>query len=235
MQIQNMRKALVATAVGGLFAMAASSAFAADTAELTVKGTIIPSACTANFAGGGNIDFGTIKIADLKANEFNKLPSQTTSLTVSCQTAKQVQFTVTDSQDGTAIDAQPFNTGSLSVYGLGAATVDGKQVKLGGYSLVLGTPTADGKSMTPIMQNGSRWQTADFVNHAGYAYGGGEALYNYDFWKDAFKPSSDGWTATAKVMTYPLTINASLNKGSELQFAEDTKLNGQAVFNISYN
>jgi hypothetical protein len=34
--------------------------------------------------------------------------------------------------------------------------------------------------------------------------------------------------------SFPMTIKAALNKGSELQVASDTPLNGQAVFTVNY-
>ena len=37
-----------------------------------------------------------------------------------------------------------------------------------------------------------------------------------------------------KNFRFPMTITAALNKGSALQVAQDTPLNGQAVFTINY-
>ncbi|WP_122558265.1 fimbrial protein, partial [Pseudomonas viridiflava] len=40
----------------------------AESTSLTVSGTIIPTACTPNFAGGSLVDLGKISAADLNAN-----------------------------------------------------------------------------------------------------------------------------------------------------------------------
>lgn len=227
MQIKTLPKALMAVAVGSLFAVGASSAFAQDTADLAVKGTIVPGACAATFAGGDTVDFGTIKVVDLPADDYVLIGEKKTALNVDCAAKKQVSFGLTDSKADTAIQNTKMYTalsgGVLSarhVLGLGAASVDSKPVNLGSYTISSNGRKVDGKVGTN-MHSGDKGQT----------WSSGVMVLT----TDRTFSVGDGTVLTAGTsFSFPLTIKAALNLGSELQVAQDTKLNGAAVFSINY-
>jgi type 1 fimbria pilin len=241
MKQTQLAKAIGAMALGGALLLTGASAFAADSADLTVKGNITPSACSPVFEGGGVVDFGTVKADALKANDYTKLTDKTVNLTVTCPTAKYVKFSVVDNQKTSSLGAavQP-TLGSAStnaanyVYGLGTTSIDGQSVNLGSYALSVNTaPTVDGSAAA-----GFGSQTT-----------GGNLLGTWD--KSAYWIVGDGsreYTAinagllgvlppsgnSGKVFVFPITVTAAINKGSLLPVTEDVKLNGQATFQLVY-
>jgi len=228
MQLQTISKAVLAAAAGSLFALGASPAFAMDTADLTVKGTIVPAACSANFTGGDTVDFGTIKVVDLLPSSYNPLGTKDTAMNVTCSSDKRVTFTITDLESASKIaDATMVGlvgaANASHVFGLGTATVGGAAERLGGYSLhstLAGSPTADGTPQSSIFWNGAGWANA---------------LGTYDgdgTW--SFSGGSTAGPATGKSFVFPIRVTAALNRGSALQVASDTPLNGQAMFTIKY-
>lgn len=240
MRFNPLSKTLVAAAVGGLAALGASTAFAQmapQTADMTVTGTIVPASCSANFTGGGEVDFGPIRLIDLLDNAYYRIPgTKDVTLNVNCNAGKRVTFAVTDAQTTNAIaDAAMYTalgnvtSANTNVYGLGTATVGGTAVNLGSYAIRMLAPTATvagaSAARTAITQasNGGAWAAATWV---------GKTTTGYPAY-------SAGTSATAVITTgtifqFPLQISAALNYGSRLQVADNTKLNGQAIFAISY-
>lgn len=227
MQIQTSPKALTAIAVAGLVAIGASPAFAQDTADLAVKGTIVPGACAATFTGGDTVDFGTIKVADLPPNDYVVIGEKKTALNVSCAAKKQVWFGLEDAKADTAIQTakmySTLSTGVLSarhMLGLGTVSVDSKLVNLGSYTISSNGRKVDGKVGTNMLSGdkGQTWSSGVTVLTTDRVFSVG-----------------DGTTLTSGTsFSFPLSIKAALNVGSELQVAQDTKLNGEAVFSINY-
>lgn len=227
MQIQTLPKALMVAAFGSLFAVGALPVFAQDTADLSVKGTIVPGACSANFTGGDTVDFGIIKLVDLPAEKYHFVGEKTTALNVNCAAKKQVTFSVTDSKSGTAITNTEMHTAlgnatlnSRHIFGLGTASVDSKVVNLGSYTIVSVNRTVDGLVGANMhsTDDGVTWKTDTtyLTTDRVFGVGDGKAL------------------TTGKSFSFPLTIKAALNLGSELQVAQDTRINGEAVFSIKY-
>ncbi|TKC90883.1 DUF1120 domain-containing protein [Trinickia terrae] len=223
-------KALAAATLGGALLVAGASAFAADTADLSVKGTIIPSACVPSFSGGGVADFGTIKTADLTANDYTKIGTKSVTLTVTCSTNKNVGFNVMDNSAASSLGADvlaALGTGSANnVYGLGSTTINGNAVKLGSYVLTVDSkPTVDGASylfgwVVPGSGTTYNTSTARFIDGTGkIGYAATQA---------------DSYGVAGKVFVFPITVTAAINKGSALPLTGDVSLNGQATFNVNY-
>lgn len=63
----------------------APPAFAASTSDLSVKGSITPSACEPLISGGGVVDFGKMSVGSLNADQFTALPNQSLHLSVRCE------------------------------------------------------------------------------------------------------------------------------------------------------
>ena len=222
MQRHRVSRLLIATAVGGWVAMSAATAFAqktSQTADMSVTGTIVPAACSANFEGGSTVDFGTIRVIDLPANAYHTVGSRDVALHVNCTANKTVTFTVQDLQIASKIADTAY------VYGLGEASVSGASVKLGSYSIAYRTSpptTVDGVSKTVLTRVGTAAWSA-LISH--YTSSG-------EIFSAGTSPAA-GATA-GRAFYFPMRITAALNYGSRLQVAEDTPLNGQAVFTINY-
>ncbi|WP_296224485.1 DUF1120 domain-containing protein [Ralstonia sp. UBA689] len=234
MQIQTLPKALMVAAFGSLFAVGALSAFAQDTADLAVKGTIVPTACSASFSGGDTVDFGTIKVADLLDSSYHSLGLKITNLHVQCSSDKAVHIQVSDVQSGTAITDKDMvalfqmdpQIGEVNMFGLGSTTVDGKSIHLGSYTIRSMNRSVDGLTLNPIYSDddGVTW----VGDNAHMLAAKPSRLNSLGRAQDTLTP------VAGKEFIFPLQINAALNHGARLQVAQDVKLNGQAVFTINY-
>lgn len=129
--------------LGSLLALSVTSAFAADTADLRVIGTIAPTACTPTFAGGGVIDYGNIPTSSLDPAATTTLAARSINYSVQCDAPVAIATSWTDGRSGTAyptaaVPAQrSFGLGThaganIGLYtirhGLGGALGDGQPV-----------------------------------------------------------------------------------------------------------
>src|SRR5579863_2268788 len=105
MKYTKLVKALSVAAIGSALMGVWASASAADTADLTVKGNIIPSACVPTFSRGGVVDFGTFKTVNLNANGFTTLGTRDVQLTISCSSEKAVAVSIADNQNASSLGA----------------------------------------------------------------------------------------------------------------------------------
>ncbi|EIK68934.1 hypothetical protein PseBG33_1035 [Pseudomonas synxantha BG33R] len=136
------------TLAASVLLLSSTTAFAASSVDLTVKGLIVPSACIPTFHGSNVIDHGKISAKDLKPDNPTVIGNHTLVLAVNCDAP--IQFAL-HSIDNRA------SSGISSSYGLGF--INDTQ-KLGGYSLTLANPLADdGVVVQPIASSdqGNTW------------------------------------------------------------------------------
>ena len=239
MRFNPLTKTLVAAAVAGVASVGASTAFAQmapQTADMTVTGTIVPASCSANFSGGAEVDLGTIRLIDLPDGAYYRIPGEKNiALNVNCNAGKRVIFSVADLQTTSAITTAGMTTalgsaaGTAQVFGFGNATVNGSPVPIGSYAIQMLAPTVDGTARTAIVStnSGTSWAAAATAT---------TAWLNKALTTTAYSAGTSGTAAVTngQAFQFPLRIVAGLNMGSALQVSEDTKLNGQAIFAISY-
>ncbi|VVN43570.1 Protein GltF [Pseudomonas fluorescens] len=151
--MKNYLAALTATALIAVapFALAASST------ELTVTGSITPSACMPMLSGGGNIDLGKIPVKDLNPDPDRKtrLDKQSIGLTVTCDAATQFALDPTDNKAGTATDA----------YGFGLGLTDAGE-KVGEFWVSIDSALADGQPAVAILsldKETPSWQLGESI------------------------------------------------------------------------
>jgi len=232
MQRKNFSKALLAAAAGSVFALGASSAFAqVDTANLAVKGTIVPAACSASFPSGDTVNYGTIAVASLAAGAYTQLADKTSELVIQCATDHTVTFTIEDPQSASRIaDADMRTTLGTSwdttFFGLGNATVGSTTVNLGSYVVRMSNTTVDGTAQRVLYANSTAPTT--------WVLGSANEYFVAGIRTFALGASVAAGPTKGKVYKIPLTIRAGLNKGSVLQVASETPLNGQAALTINY-
>lgn len=132
-----------------LLLASATSAFAASSVDLTVKGLITPSACTPGLSGNGVVDFGKISAKDLKPDSATRLADKTVQLTVSCEASTLFAIKPTDNRAGSS------SSGNIA-YGLGL--INGNE-KLGRYYLTFINPVSD-IPLTALYSsdNGATWR-----------------------------------------------------------------------------
>ncbi|KHK53545.1 hypothetical protein PI87_17020 [Ralstonia sp. A12] len=237
MPIQNLLKAsALATALSGL--LVTTSAFAQQTpqtADLSITGTITPAPCTASFANNGEIGFGTIDHANFLAlpNQYYYMGEKNISLSVACPASRTVQFSVQDLQSASSLGkAAGFEAGlgdgaaDEEYYGLGTARVDGKDVKLGAYTINYSVPRVDGAPRNMIISaDGQNWSRD----------ASGLVMNNLLTYAVAADDTGAAVPMSGKNFNFDLLVYGMLNKATELHsVADDIALNGQAVFSIQY-
>ncbi|WP_035060167.1 DUF1120 domain-containing protein [Andreprevotia chitinilytica] len=218
----NVRNTLMALALTG--AAAASFAATTSTLDLTVGGTISPAPCTLDFGAGNTVDFGTTKASALSKTAYYDLGTKATSANITCSAAIKVGFKVTDDRAASAIKDTAMSTtlgnpGTGEMYGLG--TVGTAQI--GSYVIDMSTKaTFDGTQLATNLYSGDnkvwtinvKWMTPNFTYSAGASAAAGPIA--------------------GKVMTYPLSIHAALNKSTALNLVNDINLDGAATFELVY-
>lgn len=153
--MRNKVLSLALVAVG----FASTFAVAADSVNLEVSGTIVPTACTPTSNVGSVIEYGDILASSLNAIRPTTLNIMPVTLTMSCAGPVKAAWQVIDNRTGTArTDLIPIMpVGDLYYYGMGTAP-DGTAI--GGIQLLYGSsPTGDGISKDDIISRdeGQSW------------------------------------------------------------------------------
>ncbi|MDT9630803.1 DUF1120 domain-containing protein [Pseudomonas sp. JV449] len=204
-------KALLTTLTTSLLLLGSASTYAASTVDLTVKGLIVPSACTPNMSSGGIIDHGKISAKDLRPDNPTLIGSHVMTLVVVCDAPIQFALHSIDNRAGSSI--------SSSDYGLGL--INGTQ-KLGWYKLMLRNAVADGAQMQPIASSdgGNTWYSEKFWDAGLYM-----ALATLD---DATQPAS------IKELVTELVVDTSIARTDGLDLSNEVTLDGSATLEVKY-
>ncbi|NWD82753.1 DUF1120 domain-containing protein [Pseudomonas reactans] len=104
--MRNTRSLLI-----GVLLASAGNAIAASSVDLTVKGSITPSACTPLLSSGGVADFGKISVKDLRPDKPTYLPIQPMQMTVTCEAATLIAIAAQDNREGTESDLDYYKFG----------------------------------------------------------------------------------------------------------------------------
>lgn len=215
------------TLLAALLAAASCGAFAADSVDLKVIGTIIPPSCTPTLSGGGIIDFGNIPAGSLSSTAFTVLPTKSTTLTVTCDAAVKVAVGTTDNRASSVVagTGAAMGLGSESYnYGLGA--VGGKNV--GSYVISTsgaGAATADGANVDDIqsVDGNVTWAAA------------GTGMQTPGVSTFSWAPAGTTVPGAYATITQPLQIRAALNKKTDLpDLSQQVPLDGLATFTLTY-
>lgn len=120
--------------------MTALPAISADSTDVTIKGTIRPTACDLSLSKNGLVDYGKIRALALSDTMINILPSIPITLSIKCDQPTRFAVRLSDGRPGTALEetnsqdtAQNFglgtagkhNIGSLRIYRKGGSKGDG--------------------------------------------------------------------------------------------------------------
>lgn len=208
----------------------------ADSVDVKVMGTIIPSSCTPALSGGGVIDYGNIGAESLSKTDYTLLSLKSLDFTVKCNAATKVAVKAIEGRPGTAAGTILNGYGGVGmvpffvldndqiVAGLG---MDGER-RIGGYAIRItaGTVTADGNSVDSIfsLNEGSHWQNE-----------GKRPLYNigrmiYHSWAAAGTTIPLAFTN----LSGKLEVKAYLNKASELDVSKPVRLDGLTTIELVY-
>ncbi|MGY2362922.1 DUF1120 domain-containing protein [Pseudomonas azotoformans] len=144
-----MKDSLTALA-GALLIAHGTVALAASSVDVSVKGSITPSACTPSLSDGGVVDYGKIAVKDLSPTGTTLLPRVMLKLSVDCEARTLFALNGRDNRLGSS-----YFSAMDSIYGLGL--VNGNE-KLGGYGIGVFNPVAD-EPVVPLFSfdNGKNW------------------------------------------------------------------------------
>jgi hypothetical protein len=230
--INAIKKTTRALAIFGI----TSGTAMAESIDIKVIGTIKPPACTPTLAGGGTLDYGVIPPATLSDDAFTLLEEKQVSFSITCDAAAKVAITVKTGRtlsavdkDGSLVDiAVPglaiFGNTAMPAFGLGLAGTKG----VGGYGLRLaaGTMTADSESVDSIQTDDATliWKKGDYGT---LIVKGGE------------RRSSWAKTGTLEPISFTtlsgqLSVQAYINKKSELDLTKPVQLDGLATLELVY-
>lgn len=220
-----MKKVILATAI----ALCTTSAFAADTAVLKVKGTLTNAACTAELGNGGIFDYGTIRLGELSATENNVIGEKELPISINCSSPTKVGFSIADNRSESnarlPVDAGSKTgvTAAYFTYGVGK-TAGG--VNIGNYVMWMKDVTANGETVDGIVHN------LDWTDQSK--------------WVLSVTPRSDAFSITsfaAPGTTIPLAItsvtfnmatNLVIHDTATLAITDDTPLDGQNTLTLVY-
>lgn len=146
-----------AVPLAALLLSTSSLTFAASSQDLTVRGSITPSACDPVVSGGGNVDFGKVSVRDLNADTYTDLPKETMLLKVRCQGPTFFTLNTIDNRAGTSAN-------HFSWHGLGTTA---NNENLGDAGLGLYMPVADGVPVRTITSRdgGVTWMPSVMLSH----------------------------------------------------------------------
>ena len=97
----------VATLAVGAALLVSAQVNAADDVTMKVSGTILPAACTPALSNSGEVAFGSIAASSIRkapaGNALVQLGSKDITLTVTCDAATAIGFTMADNRASSAV------------------------------------------------------------------------------------------------------------------------------------
>lgn len=214
-------------ATAALVITVTSSAFAADSTDLKVQGTLIMGSCTPSLPSDGVVDFGKIPVDSLSATDVNQLGQKEITLTMTCTSPTKMSWSTMDDRTDSVINTHPEIDGRVfSPYGLGF-TAD--NVPIGSYSIRAdnnGEVMIDGAPGQASLSddNNSNWILVS-TGGADMAPGG---IRSFTFSDSEANPVA--FTTASDV----LVVGAAIQDTTTLGIADDTPLDGQATISVKY-
>ncbi len=204
-------KTLLTALASSLMLLGSAATFAASTVDLTVKGLIVPSACTPSLSSGGVIDHGKISAKDLRPNNPTNIGSHVMTMAVICDSAIRFALHSVDNRAGSSLMS--------SNYGLGL--INGTQ-KLGWFGLMLRNAVADGLQVQPIASfNGQdNWYSEKLWDAGLYM-----SLAAMD---DATQP------VPIKELVVELVVDTMIARTDGLDLSNEVTLDGSATLEVKY-
>lgn len=123
--------------VASLSLIAVQAVAATDSVDVKVMGDIVPPACVPTVAGGAVFDFGSIKAASLKLDDFNTLNEKALGFNVVCDAPMKIAFKTADNRSGSAVIPVGMNIQNRVIEAgtvLSGFGMDGER-KVGAYSM----------------------------------------------------------------------------------------------------
>lgn len=223
-----MKKTAIALTLATLSCISAGQAFAADSATMTVGGSVITGSCTPSLSSR-TVDFGDIKYADLTPDADTSVTIHpTTTLTVQCTTPMSVGYTVTDNVHASlapgmkVYNAEGGYTSQPSQQ-LGVGYANGSPIGAVSWDNMDDGVMLDGSSASLLWSTvgGSVWDETSNIQKVD----GSEVVT----WStDGVGPAAFTQAATE------LTFNLAVRQTDELTLSEDASIAGSATIALVY-
>lgn len=186
----------------------APCALAASSTDLTVTGTITPSACTPNLSTG-NIDYGKIPAKSLNQTEFTYLPEASLNLKVDCDATTAMAFRL--------IDNNPYQGSPFLSFGSTPTNV-----RIGLVMFEFTNNVADGVSvsMSRSGDNGQSWASTLYFQP--------NYLHTPTLPRDYYVPIPSQHYST------DLKVQGVIFRAEDLILTEEVPLNGNATIQVEY-
>lgn len=200
-----------------------SPAVMAESVDLNVIGTIIPTSCVPAFAGGSTVDLRKISAATLNTTTQTLLPVHDISLYINCDAPAPVEVSVRDNRETTKLpgihDGAGQNNPAL-FFGLGE--ING--TRIGGFALRHGIPDVDGTPqalLTRTLANPT-WQlpTSSLLSNA-------PALYSWG-------PNAATGPVSARHHAFPMGLLPIIGPSNALPIYDEIPLDGSVTFDMFY-
>lgn len=207
----------------------------AESIDVRIVGSIKPTACIPNITGGGTIDYGTISPNSLKKDAFNYLEVRNVDFTITCDAPTKVALQARTNREKTAVGLDgelwdvardiPLLGGIYDAHGL---DLDSENNGVGGFGLRFETDTiiADSNNVDSIIQDGNQ-QWVKSPNGSLIKGAGIKRLYS---WSKTGEIDPTAFTN----LTGTLSIQAYINKTSELDLTRPIRLNGLTTLELVY-
>ena len=207
----NTRLSLLTAA---LLLTVSSSAFAASSTDLTVKGLITPNACTPVLAGGGIADHGKFSVQDLNPDKHTYLPEIIMQMTVNCDAATPFAISPIDNRAGTGTSGNYFGLGLINTH-----------EKLGHFRVVPRNVMADGTHAQAILSTdgGETW-----LKEGSAAFWGANNIWSVG------APGAVIAPIAMKELNLDLHVRTGIAPANSLTLTDEVTLDGSATLQIKY-
>lgn len=208
--------------LGALVMSATASAFAGNTADLTVTGVIAPVACTPSFVGGGTVDYGKISARELDPTKDTVLAEKHMSYVISCDAPVAMATRWTDARAAT-------KGGSTYGFDFGLGEAAGK--KIGAFKLSEDNYSlkADGSAASLMVSKDGGKTWADKGVNRDFKTPGSQQLAAYSSY---FLPGKT--PKPFKTVSGTVNITALIAPSANLDLSEEIKLDGLATMEVVY-
>nr|WP_314567643.1 DUF1120 domain-containing protein [uncultured Pseudomonas sp.] len=200
------------TLITTLLMAAAGNAIAASSVDLSVRGSITPSACELSFANGGDFDLGKIAAKDLSMDLPTELAAQATELTVTCEAATLVAVESKDNRAGSAYYDH------VNAFGLGL--INGNQ-KLGNLYAAIRNVVADGAKAYGLhsMDGGLTWKPGGYFKP-------GNLVSAY--------PGNPAVPMPIQRLTAQVTLSPFITAAKDLTLTDEVAIDGSVTMTVKY-
>ncbi len=199
------------TLAASVLLLSSTTAFAASSVDLTVKGLIVPSACVPTLSGGGVIDHGKISAKDLNVDRPTMIGYNTLTMSVNCDAPIQFALHSIDNRAG---------SGLTTDYGLGFIN---ETQKLGRYALTLRNPISDDGVLVQTIgsyDQGKTWFT--------------EIAWEPGMYMSVASMDDDTQPVAVKDLRLDLNVTSTINRTDGLDLSNEVTIDGSATLEVKY-